>query len=73
MEDRNTNTSREHVELGGYCLMPWIWENTVDLPASKSVEFLSGTNPGDIRFNQATRFELALNVKTAKSLGLEFP
>ena len=41
MEDRNTNTSREYVELGGYCLMPWIWENTVDLPATKSVEFLT--------------------------------
>jgi putative ABC transport system substrate-binding protein len=51
----------------------WIWENTVDHPATKSVEFLSGTSPGEIPFNQATRFELALNVKNAKSLGLEFP
>jgi len=36
-------------------------------------QILNGTNPGDIPFNQITRLELALNLKTAKSLGLEFP
>jgi putative ABC transport system substrate-binding protein len=36
-------------------------------------QILNGTNPGDIPFNQVTRLELAINLKTAKSLGLEFP
>jgi putative ABC transport system substrate-binding protein len=36
-------------------------------------QILSGTNPGDIPFNQATHYELALNLKTAKTLGIEFP
>jgi putative ABC transport system substrate-binding protein len=36
-------------------------------------QILKGTNPGDIPFNQVTRFELAINLQTAKSLGLEVP
>jgi putative tryptophan/tyrosine transport system substrate-binding protein len=36
-------------------------------------QVLNGTNPGDIPFHQVTRLELAINLKTAKSLGLEFP
>jgi putative tryptophan/tyrosine transport system substrate-binding protein len=36
-------------------------------------QILNGSNPGDIPFNQATHYELAINLKTAKSLGLEFP
>ena len=36
-------------------------------------QILNGTNPGDIPFNQATHYELAINLKTAKSLGIEFP
>jgi hypothetical protein len=36
-------------------------------------QVLNGTNPGDIPFDQVTRLELAINLKTAKSLGLEFP
>ena len=36
-------------------------------------QILNGTNPGDIPFDQVTRLELAINLKTAKSLGIEFP
>lgn len=36
-------------------------------------QVLGGTNPGDIPFIQVTRLYLTLNLKTAKSLGLEFP
>jgi putative ABC transport system substrate-binding protein len=36
-------------------------------------QVLNGTNPGDIPFDQVTRLELAVDLKTAKSLGLEFP
>ena len=34
---------------------------------------LRGENPGDIPYYQASKFELSLNLKTAKTLGLSLP
>jgi putative ABC transport system substrate-binding protein len=34
---------------------------------------LKGTNPGDLPFERASKFQFILNLKTAKALGLEVP
>jgi putative tryptophan/tyrosine transport system substrate-binding protein len=38
-----------------------------------AAEVLHGANPGDIPYYQEARFELVIDLKTAKELGLEIP
>ena len=64
---------REFVEVGG--LMAYSI-NLVDIYrrlANLIDRILKGANPGDIPFYQPTKFELVINLKTAKALGLEMP
>ena len=64
---------REFVEVGG--LMAY----SIDLAAmyrrlaNVIDKVLKGANPGDIPFDRPTKFELSINLKTAKALGLEMP
>ena len=64
---------RDHVQAGG--LMSY----GVDLTANyrRAAVFvdkiLKGASPADLPVELPTRFELALNLKTAKALGLTIP
>jgi putative tryptophan/tyrosine transport system substrate-binding protein len=64
---------REFVEVGGLMSYSPDLEEIGRSTGYQMGQILNGTNPSEIPFNQVTRFELALNLKTAKSLGLEFP
>ena len=65
--------AREHVEAGG---LVSYGPNFLDL-YRRAADFVDrvfrGTKPGDIPVEQPTKFELAINLTTAKALGLEVP
>src|SRR5712672_3373098 len=64
---------REHVELGGLMAYSFDLEDLFRGSARQVAEILKGANPGDMPFRQATKFQLVINVKAAKALGLEMP
>ena len=63
----------EFVEAGG--LMAYSFDLVeLNKRAANNIDaILSGAHPGDIPFYQASKFELSLNMKTAKALALTVP
>jgi putative ABC transport system substrate-binding protein len=64
---------RDFVEAGGLMSYSTDLEKIMRREANLIDQILKGTKPGDIPFYQETKFELAINLKTAKALGLEMP
>jgi putative ABC transport system substrate-binding protein len=63
---------REFVEVGGLMSYGVDAADMLRRLADVTGKILEGSKPGDIPFQQQTKFELMLNRITAKSLGLEF-
>jgi putative ABC transport system substrate-binding protein len=64
---------REWVEVGGLMAYSIDQAEIYRRLANLIDKILRGANPGDIPFYQPTKFELSINLKTAKALGLEMP
>ena len=65
--------TRDHVQAGGLMSYgpnyPAQFRHTADLVD----KILRGTKPGDIAVEQPTKFELVVNLTTAKAIGLKIP
>jgi putative ABC transport system substrate-binding protein len=63
--------SREFVEQGGLVCYATDAFDLYRLSAGYVARILAGTKPGDLPIQQPTKFELVINLNTAKALGLE--
>jgi putative ABC transport system substrate-binding protein len=64
--------SREYVDSGGLVSYGPNWTGLFRRSADYVDKILRGTKPGDIPVEQPTKFDLIVNLKTAKALGVEF-
>jgi len=64
---------RFYVDAGGLMSYGATQSEVYTIAADQVVKILEGARPSELPLRQATRFELVINLKTAKALGLTIP
>jgi putative ABC transport system substrate-binding protein len=62
---------RDYAEAGGLASYGSDYYNVMELTGSYAARVLKGEKPADLPVQQATKFEMVLNRRTAKALGIE--